>query len=38
MKIGIIPGASKETGKNVDMPLVLEAERLGFDSAWTSEA
>jgi hypothetical protein len=22
MKIGIIPGASKETKKNVDMPLV----------------
>jgi F420-dependent oxidoreductase-like protein len=38
MKIGIIPGASKETKKNVDMPLVLEAERLGFESAWTSEA
>jgi F420-dependent oxidoreductase-like protein len=38
MKLGIIPGASKETGKNVNMELVLEAEKLGFDSAWTSEA
>ena len=37
MKLGILLGY-KGTPGGPDMELVLEAERLGYDSAWTSEA
>ncbi len=37
MKLGLLPG--KFSGRyDIDMDLVREAEDLGFDSAWTSEA
>jgi len=37
MKLGLIPAGF--SGKySIDMDLVLEAEALGFDSAWTSES
>jgi F420-dependent oxidoreductase-like protein len=36
MKLGIL--LRTEAGVGLDMNLVLEAERLGFDSAWTGEA
>ena len=36
MKLGIL--LRTESGTGLDMNLVLEAERLGFDSAWTGEA
>ena len=37
MKLGLLPG--KFSGRYaIDMDLVREAEDLGFDSAWTSEA
>ena len=36
MKLGIVLGYSG--GGAIDMELVQEAERLGFDSVWTSEA
>ena len=36
MKLGIL--LRTEAGAGLDMNLVLEAERLGFDSAWTGEA
>jgi F420-dependent oxidoreductase-like protein len=37
MKLGLIP--AEFSGKyTIDMDLVLEAESLGFDSAWTSES
>jgi F420-dependent oxidoreductase-like protein len=37
MKLGLLLGYS---GKTIDLPmdLILEAERLGFDSAWVAEA
>ena len=37
MKLGIVLGYSG-SGMELPMDLVLEAERLGFDSVWTSEA
>jgi F420-dependent oxidoreductase-like protein len=37
MKLGLILGTGTSHYK-VDMDMVLEAERLGFDSVWTSEA
>jgi F420-dependent oxidoreductase-like protein len=36
MKLGIL--LRTEAGAGLDMNLVLEAERLGYDSAWTGEA
>ena len=37
MKLGLLPG--KFSGRyDINMELVREAESLGFDSAWTSEA
>jgi F420-dependent oxidoreductase-like protein len=36
MKLGIL--LRTESGTGLDMNLVLEAERLGYDSAWTGEA
>ena len=37
MKLGLMLGYS---GKTIDLPMegILEAERLGFDSAWVAEA
>ena len=35
MKLGLLGGA---TGPRINMDLILEAERLGFDSVWTGEA
>jgi hypothetical protein len=37
MKLGLVLGYA---GKRIqiDMPPILEAERLGFDSVWTAEA
>jgi F420-dependent oxidoreductase-like protein len=37
MRLGLSAG-SATTEASVDMPLILEAERLGFDSVWTSES
>jgi F420-dependent oxidoreductase-like protein len=37
MKLGVVLRTTGPTPK-LDMDLVLEAERLGYDSAWTSEA
>jgi F420-dependent oxidoreductase-like protein len=37
MKLGLLLGYKGAPG-GPDMDLILEAERLGFDSAWTSEA
>jgi len=37
MRLGIVLRTTGPTPK-LDMDLVLEAERLGYDSAWTSEA
>ena len=37
MKLGLILGTGG-SHYDIDMDLVLEAERLGFDSVWTSEA
>jgi F420-dependent oxidoreductase-like protein len=37
MKLGIVAGYSPAT-LSVPMDLILEAERLGFDSVWTAEA
>src|SRR5262249_18029579 len=36
MKLGIL--LRPEAGVGLDMNLILEAERLGYDSAWTGEA
>src|SRR6266700_929583 len=36
MKLGIL--LRTEAGAGLDMNLILEAERLGYDSAWTGEA
>ena len=36
MKLGIL--LRTESGTGLDMNLVLECERLGYDSAWTGEA
>lgn len=35
MKLGLLAGA---TGPRLNMDLILEAEKLGFDSVWTGEA
>src|SRR5262245_40525375 len=35
MKLGLLVGAA---GPRLNMDLILEAERLGYDSVWTSEA
>ena len=37
MKLGILLGYKGAPG-GPDMDLILEAERLGYDSVWTSEA
>jgi len=37
MKLGLVLRTTGPTPK-LDMDMVLEAERLGYDSAWTSEA
>jgi hypothetical protein len=37
MKLGIVLRTTGPTPR-LDLDFVLEAERLGFDSAWTSEA
>jgi len=37
MKLGVVLRTTGPTPK-LDMELVLEAERLGYESAWTSEA
>ncbi len=37
MKLGILVGYSQAT-MDIPMDLILEGERLGYDSAWTSEA
>ena len=37
MKLGIIAGYSPAT-MSVPMEMILEAEKLGFSSVWTSEA
>jgi F420-dependent oxidoreductase-like protein len=36
MRLGLSTGPAGQLA--IDMPLILEAERLGFDSVWTSEA
>lgn len=38
MKLGLILGIGGGGGLDVDMDLIQEAEELGFDSVWTSEA
>ena len=35
MKLGLLMGAA---GPRINMDLILEAEKLGFDSVWTGEA
>ena len=37
MKLGVVLRTTGPTPK-LDMDMVLEAERLGYESAWTSEA
>ncbi len=37
MKLGLIAGYSPAQ-MSIPMDLILEAERLGFDSVWTAEA
>src|SRR5438128_12587884 len=37
MRLGLSAGPSISE-VSIDMPLILEAEKLGFDSVWTSES
>ena len=38
MKLGLVMGTGTGAGIEIDMDLIREAEDLGFDSVWTSEA
>ena len=38
MKLGLIMGTGTGAGIRIDMDLIREAEDLGFDTVWTSEA
>ena len=38
MKLGLVMGTGTGAGIEIDMDLIREAENLGFDSVWTSEA